>query len=99
MAAGVVWPGRRGGGTLVRNFNVLGVGQAQGQLVPTQFQFHRVPHRGRFAQSHCGARGKAHIQQVAAQCPRAPYGTNGGTAPHRKLTQLHFCFTFLIKLS
>ena len=97
MAVGMARPDQRSGGTFIRNFNVLGICQAQGQLIPTQFQFHRVSHRGRFAQGHCGARGKPHIQQVAAQRPRAPYGTDGGTAPHRKLTQLHFCFTFLVQ--
>ena len=60
------------------HFDFGGVRQAQGKLIPAQFQFDGVAHGGNLAQGHLGARRKTHIQQVMAQFALAADGAQDG---------------------
>ena len=60
------------------DLDLIGLRQAQGQLVAVYLHLHRVAHRGQLHHRHLRAGDHAHIQKMLAQCALAAHLTDHG---------------------
>ena len=78
-----------GGGLRPLNADVLGVGQAQRQLIPAQAQLHGVAHGRKLDHGHLHAGDEAHIQKMLPQRAFAADACHAGGLARLQFVQLH----------